>query len=485
MRFYLISFLLWIAFLFISPNFIYACSCSDKPTVLEEFELNEDVIIAEIVDVVEFTEKESYFNNGGAKMSIKKVFKGNLKENEEIFVNNSRLCGWTFDKSSIGSKILMYSTPYEGRRGISLCGRSGGLEYAKEDLLYLENLARVKGKTRISGTISYPFFSKQKDVEGKTVRVIGKHKTYSLKTDKNGIYEIYGLPAGDYFIKIIPPNGWKIKVDQARDSSKFSEYGGYSPIKFKSNAPIQLGKGKHAYVNFDFVIVNSIQGKVLSPQGKPIEGICVTALEAESTEIKYGSFDCTDEKGIFKIKEIYDEKNILVINGDGKIRATQPIEMLFYPNVKEFSKATIIKISEGKNIIIPPFRIPKVLEVLETVTLKGTLNYSDGKPVETETVEFVADVEDKKFEGKPYQYTKKGGTFEIKIFKGQTGKIRGHKIFNERDIESCPDLKNAVIENSPSTSDVFTVATKWMEIKADKDLNNIKLIFPFKECNKP
>ena len=48
------------------------------------------------------------------------------------------------------------------------------------------------------------------DVEGKRIKIIGKDKTYEAKTDKDGIFEIYDLPPGKYFVEPEMPAGWKI-----------------------------------------------------------------------------------------------------------------------------------------------------------------------------------------------------------------------------------------------------------------------------------
>lgn len=60
----------------------------------------------------------------------------------------------------MGDELLLYLTRPEkstarepGLWFVLVCGRSGGLRGVADDLLYLENIAGRRGKTRISGTI--------------------------------------------------------------------------------------------------------------------------------------------------------------------------------------------------------------------------------------------------------------------------------------------------------------------------------------------
>lgn len=474
------------AFLLCGAKTAEACSCGPLPTVLDSFQGAQDVIIAEVTAVEKTSESD--LNNypygvKGAKMSVKKVFKGNLKAGDEIFFEQGggADCIETYREESIGAKLLIYDTPENGKRAIMGCGRSGGLGGATEDLLYLENMDKRRGKTRVSGRASYGFSStapKGQSNAGKKIRIIGKNKTYTAITDENGVYEIYDLPAGDYFIAPEIADGWKINRYMLRYSPSLPFYG-LDESDDLNRFPVVLEAGKHASVNFMYEVDNAIQGRVLDPEGNPMKGICVTAVKTDVTEFKYGPSGCADEKGIFTITELYAESYVLVINGDGKISADEPTERLFYPGVQERSKAAVVNVGEGKKVRLPDFR---VANIIETLTISGVLTFADGTPAQSEKVQFVADKEEASVAGEPYDYTNKLGEFSIKIFKGQTGKIRAEMIFGARHLESCTDLKKAVIENNIGGS--ITASTAWTDIKGDKDMKDIELIFPFPKCEK-
>ena len=77
---------------------------------------------------------------------------------------------------------------------VSTCNRSNRVENTHDDLLYLENIATVQGRTRVSGVVD----GDDENAAGQQVRITGKNKSYIATTDKNGVYELYDLPPGRY-----------------------------------------------------------------------------------------------------------------------------------------------------------------------------------------------------------------------------------------------------------------------------------------------
>ncbi len=206
-------FLLLFSLTFLGGNQVArACSCGRNPTVLDSFNGSDVVVIARALSVEkagpEKTAPKGHMSNGenyvdGVKsttMSVEQVFKGTLKVGDEmIFAQGGGAdCIWTFNEEDIGKKYLFYLRRFkESTVWIAItCGRSSNVDYAGDDLLYLNNLHKMRGRTRISGTLS---FAKETDetVASRKIRIVGGH-TYEVKTDDNGVYEIYDVPAGRY-----------------------------------------------------------------------------------------------------------------------------------------------------------------------------------------------------------------------------------------------------------------------------------------------
>src|ERR1044072_3013153 len=199
-----------------------ACSCLGKPTVLEEYEDSKFVVVARAVSIDKAAESQRYGGISSTHLIVEKVFKGSLKVGEEMTFGQGGGgdCIRTFSEEDVGKQFLFYLRGNKAAEGVwlaGICGGSENVDYANHDLLYLNNMAKHKGQSRISGTLSYyqsPVAEDDKPIykglSGKKVRISGNNKSYELTTNERGVYEIYGLPAGTYEIEPEVPVGWKI-----------------------------------------------------------------------------------------------------------------------------------------------------------------------------------------------------------------------------------------------------------------------------------
>ena len=364
-----------------------ACSCMARPTVLDDYEWSDTVIITRLLSVEKAPEADNYYHVDGirsATMVVEKVFKGRVKIGDEIVFRQGggADCVWTFSEKWIGGQYLFYVrapdkdanhpvTPYSepGWWVAGACGRSNGLDGATEDLLYLENMSKLRGKTRISGALGGLWRNTDIEVENKLIKIIGPKKTYKVRTDKDGVFEIYDLPPGKYSIEPELPVGYKLDPYMMRRSPSLNEVEDQS--KRKSQVEIRLEPKKHANAYFDFVIDNAVRGSVLDPSGKPMYGVCVYLWRLDQKE-GYGPFDCTDEKGRFEITSAPANEYVVVANNDGKLSVREPFRTLYYPNVSEREHAAVVTIGPGETINDINMVVPKLSD---TVTVEGVLTY--------------------------------------------------------------------------------------------------------------
>ena len=104
------------------------------------------------------SQTEETYSVGNIKQSIltvEKVFKGNLKVGQKLPFRQGGGgdCVWTFSEKAVGNEYLLYLSAKPGDDGLwtgEVCSRSGSTKYRASDLLYLEKLPKVLGKTRIS-----------------------------------------------------------------------------------------------------------------------------------------------------------------------------------------------------------------------------------------------------------------------------------------------------------------------------------------------
>jgi hypothetical protein len=484
-----------IAILLAAANSANACSCGPRPSVLESFEQSDEVVIVRAIAVEksENTENENYIDGvKSTTMVVEKVFKGKLKVRDEIVFRQGggADCVWTFNEEMVGHQFLFYLSRPEkliadGFRGLKdadlwfafECGRSEGLAGAAEDLLYLENISKVRGKTRISGTIGNRFDYPDIDVDGKKIKIIGPKKSYVTKTDKNGVFEIYDLPPGKYFIEPEIPAGWKIDPFWLRYSeSVVTDDVGEVQLKSPRQVAVMLEPKKHASVDILFTIENSVRGRVLDPKGRGMEGVCVY-LQRPGQDAG-GSFDCTDERGRFEITGIPEGNYVLVANQDGKPSNREPFPRIFYPNVAERERAVVIDIAPGQKITNLDIVIPKLEE---TITITGVLQYSDGKPVVEDWVSFKVTSKNEKRNGDVTEKTDDAGRFTLTVLKGLTGELSAEARLWKGRYQNCPKVDELI---AASRQDWFTVYTNVVKLTTEQDVYNVELTFPFPLCEK-
>jgi len=462
--------------------------------VLDSFDGSDVVIIVRAISVekAEDTDERHYVDGvRSATMVVERVFKGNLKVDDELVFGQGggADCIWTFKETSVGEEFLFYvNSPQKFSDRSFLpsadpklwfaggCGRSTDLEAATDDLLYLENMAKVRGKTRISGTIG-GWQNPDIDVEGKKIRIIGPKKTYETKTDRNGVFEIYDLPPGKYLIEPEMPRGWKIDPYWIRYSPSVVR-NNYEEAELKSpkQVAIMLEPKKHAGVDIAFAIDNVVRGKVLDPNGKPMPRVCVYLWTREQVE-GFGPFNCTDQNGRFEITSVPSGEYVAVVNNDGKPSSREPFRTLYYPNVSERDRAAIITIGPGEtiadiNIVVPALE--------ETIVVEGILRYSDGKPVDDRYIEFKADKSDK-IDGDVSEETNAEGKFSLKILKNVKGQLSSDMYVYAGEFVDCPKVESLI---KKSGRDNATIKTNIVDIQAEHNLYNLELVFPFPSCKK-
>jgi hypothetical protein len=471
-----------------------ACQCLARPTVLDEFESSDEVVILRFTSVERAVGDDAKNHINGIRTAtavVEKVFKGKLKVREEIVFGQGGGgdCLWTFSEKYVGYQFLVYLTRPENfwrrnylpeeERGLwfaSVCGRSTSLGAATEDLSYLENIKKLQGKTRISGTIGgwqLEGFSR----EGRKVKFIGPKKTYETKTDKEGLFEIYDVPPGKYFVETEPPPGWKVEPESLRDSvSIVKNDSGEPELSFGKQVAILLAPKKHARVDIDFSIDNKVRGRVLGPTGKPMTEVCVSLLPPG--KLSGGNSDCTDQQGRFEIKTVPEGEYVLVANEDDKPSYSMPFRRIFYPNVPERERAAVLHIGPGD--VIEDLDIV-VSRLEETITVKGVLRYADGNPVPEEWISFEVPKANDKIDGYVRQKTDSEGRFTLTILKGLTGKLTAEKWLFEGLYKKCPKVDEILAKSGDKSMDV---QTNVITLTTEENVFDVELTFPFPLCEK-
>lgn len=469
------------AAIFILPQIASACSCmmNFRSTVAEKFK--ETPVIA--IFTVKSLERGKLRPDGpetvvSARLKVDKVYKGNISVDEEFDFSTSGICVRQFDDDSLDEKYLLFldERPSAGEKwSASYCSRSRWLGNARADVLYLDKLSQVGGKTRLSGTVSQkqesskdPLDYYYKNVAGLSVRIRGMGKDISLTTDEYGAYETYGLPAGRYEITL----------------GKIENYT-HSNARPETPSIVTIRRGKHKEENFFFDRDNSVSGKIVDKTGVPVGGACLSLIVPGDTSDKYyGSGGCADKNGEFSIDDIRPGSYVLIANKANDVTPREPFTTFYYPNKPDLKDASLLTIASDTHLNL----VMTVPTDLKAVTINGTMKFSDGKPFGKGEVKFYKNVSS--FEQVKDTYsddshieTDENGRFSIRILKGDKGILIGEFMAHMKVYGHCKEIRNLIDPDGHNTAwDILR--TRPQIVDSTSHQGEVELVFPFASCKK-
>lgn len=464
--------------LLLSARAVDACSCAGYPTVCDSYRGADAVFIGVVQSVENNNAKgadgREYMAGQVAHIQVEKSFKGKALP-EFVFRTGGTSCDPIYTE---GERWLFYAYYDQKARtwGIAFCDRSRRIDGAADDLLYLQGLPKSAAGTRLSGELEHyeedpeKGFSRVKNIIGAKVKIAGGGKEYEVYTDKNGVFEILGLPPGKYTVDPEIPVGLKVRFPVV--------YGKGFDVSADKHIRLALDEKSCASVSFVLSSDNRIAGTVFGADGRVLPNVCLNLSPKDKSARSNWIFDCTDSEGRYEMKEIPPGEYLIVLNSDGKISSDEPFPTAYFPGVFEKDKATVLTIAQSTKIEDYDIHIPSQEN---RRTLQGVLRYSDGKPVVKEFVEFKAGEVKPGFEGEVHTSTDEQGRFTLNVLEGMKGILRGFMYTYEGEYVDCPQLDKILKDKGGRVPDV---GTKPMLLEITRDMQDIKLTFPFPLCQK-
>ena len=156
------------------------CDCDLTPTPENGFEMADVVFSGQVIQIVE--DWDNYFNE--VSISVSYLWKGEIANEVLILTGiDDGLCGYSFE---IGLDYLIYGYYSGNEIWTDICTRTNLLEYANEDLDYLNQLVICdNGYTEINGNCYY-----QSDLDVLNIFIEDSPEiNLILDTNNNGIIE--------------------------------------------------------------------------------------------------------------------------------------------------------------------------------------------------------------------------------------------------------------------------------------------------------
>ena len=467
-----------LALLLFNAPAVEACSCAGYPTVCQSYEGAHAVFIGVVQNVETLKAKgrdgKDYSAGQIAHIQVEKSFKGTVQP-EVVFRHEGSSCDPTYKE---GQRWLLYAYHDQKTKTwrIGECDRSTKIDGAKDDLLYLQGLPKSASTTRLSGELKHyeddpeKGFSRVKNISGAKITITGEGKSYEVYTDKDGVYEIFGLPPGSYAVEPEIPVGLKVRFPIPHGSRDYSD---------RTKLKLVLKEKSCASIDFILSSNNRIAGRVIGADGQALPNVCLKlAPKGKPAASNWSIFDCTDKEGRYELKKIPPGEYLIVANYHGKISSDEPFPMAYFPGVFDKDKATVLTIAQSTNLEDYDIHIPSQES---RKILQGVLQYSDGRPAAGESVEFKADEVKEGYDGRAHISTDDQGRFTLIVLEGLKGTLRGYMYTYEGEFVNCPKLDKLIRAKGGSVPDI---GTKPLPLEITRDMQDIKLTFPFPHCEK-
>ena len=285
------------------PSSIEACSCySSGPACQAAW--SADAIFSGTVRAIDVSEQ---FN--GDRPVLETVVRFDIEQRflnvpsgpVEIVTDGLSTCSYRFTR---GEKYVVYARRRgDGRLTTSICSRTRLLAEAAEDVKYLSALpasgtgARVYG--RVNEWVHHPADAQGVDygpLENITISVASAGLVRDLVTNRNGEYEVQGVPLGAVSISIATPHGFAPEP----------------PRQFEVT-------DLRSCIAADFTLQaeSEAHGRVVDEAGRPLSGILVEAVAAELAGYTPNAiFEPvrTDERGHFVFQRLPSGDYVFGVN---------------------------------------------------------------------------------------------------------------------------------------------------------------------------
>jgi hypothetical protein len=205
-----------------------------------------------------------------------------------------------------------------------------------------------------------------------------------------------------------------------------------------------------------------------------MRNVCVRLVPREQQDKTADLSDCTEADGRFTIDEVALGDYYLVANDDGVIDSDEPFPLTYFPGVLQKEKATVLTFGSGDKLQDFDIHLPTQRP---TRTIQGKLLFSDGRPVDDGSIEFISEEKPGETQDHVYVTTDTEGRFKLSVLEGSKGTLHGYLYGSMLDADHCPQIDKLVKAYKD-------LETKRLKFEINRDYQDVELIFPFPYCAK-
>jgi hypothetical protein len=185
------------------------------------------------------------------------------------------------------------------------------------------------------------------------VYLTGGAKKWSTRTDSQGAYRFYNLPAGTYTFSADLPAHLELAQTILDDP--------LPPITVPPDACLEN--------DLDALPTSRIHGRVLGPDGLPIKNVDVQLFRFDQYhEHERGWWNFQDDKGYFDFLHVTPGTYLIVVRNSGLPDPLIPYPRTFYPGTTDLNSAVPMAVGEGQQILdadihVTPSEATRVIKI--------------------------------------------------------------------------------------------------------------------------
>ncbi len=363
-----------LALLFLAPRAASACDCAMGSARPCAHAWSAPVVFSGLV--TEISQTKIDVDAGGRReawpaklvhFNVEESFRGAQAANAEVRTGmDSGDCGYKF---VVGRRYLVYaSAGADGVLAAGICTPTKPLEEAAADVEFFHSLAHAPDAAAIYGSVQFTSRDLKTDayrreqVEGMKIVVEGGGSRREVVTDREGKFQLEGLPPGDYTLK-----------------PTFPEHtGGFGPGR-----PVTLRAQGCAEVNYYLTWSGRVEGRVFDERGDPLSHITVSLFPADLDPKEFVSSQHSltayvKDDGRYAFDGVPPGRYLLVINPRGTTRVEGPqYPRVFYPGTEDPAQAVAVTVGEGEKVSERDIRMTRRFVERE---LTGVVVWPDGRP---------------------------------------------------------------------------------------------------------